>query len=185
MPFPSSLKDIQQGLPGHPETYAPLRVPQSGQRAMPSRHQRAGDLEKEMGLVPARFPTVASTGKNTSSQPSNFESKTRRLPSHRLAPAGPTLPAPKHRGQGYNHRVGASSNCSQLPCPCPAGPSGKEREVVTRSRQPAACHPPLCPCQGNSRLPTVNITLSASAFPFHRRENWPREEGACPGLTES
>lgn len=152
---------------------------------MPSRHRQAGHLEKEMGLVPAQFPTVASTGKNTSSQPSNSESKTRRLPSHMLAPAGPTHPAPKHRGQGYNHRVGASSNCSQLPCPGPAGPSGKEREVVTRSLQPATCHLLCAPAKGIPQCPTAYITLFTSAFPFHRRENWPREEEACSGLTES
>lgn len=94
LPYPS--KTLSRGTLAT-QKHAPLRVPQSGHRA---KHQQVGHLEKEMGLVPAQFPKVASTGKNTSSQPSNFESKTRRLPSHRLAPGGPTLPAPMHPRSG-------------------------------------------------------------------------------------
>lgn len=44
------------GLPGYPKIFAPLRMLQSGHRAMPSNHQQAGHLGKEIGLGPSSIP---------------------------------------------------------------------------------------------------------------------------------
>lgn len=55
--FPPSLKDTGEGgLPGYPKIFAPLRMLQSGHRAMPSNHQQAGHLGKEIGLGPSSIP---------------------------------------------------------------------------------------------------------------------------------
>lgn len=77
------------------------------------------------------------------------------FPATRWFQQDPPIPPPSREVRDINHRVGASGNCSQLPCPGPAEPSGKKREMVTHVTSASYLPLSLCPFEGNSKMPNL------------------------------